>query len=225
MRGFGGFFNKVKTLLTNKDILNQYLDHVTFVAVAGMCFPIYTIVRMHMKAPDISPLAKHKYALIGDNTITTKVEQEIRRKLGDPEKPLFFMKWRYTEIEKIESEEQFENLQKEEKPITLYLCTSSNTDLKSNKFFLPNIANGLPSTITKVNIVVMKRTEDNEDTINKCITSLEARSDINSKFDDTPVLHFTPQVNKDTEIQYEIFLLTIAVYILAAFIFVIRKKV
>ncbi|VDI83948.1 Hypothetical predicted protein, partial [Mytilus galloprovincialis] len=203
MRGIGVFYNKVKQLLlTNRDKVDRYIDHMTLMAVAGVCYPIYTIGRMHMKTKEDSPLTKQKYALIGDKTITDKVEQEIRRKLGHPVKPFYLMKWRYTEIEKIESEEQFKKLQNDNKPITLYLCTSSTTDLTSKNVFLPSSTKDLPKSITKLNIIVVERAEDDLETVNKCVTSLDARSDIKALFNNTSVLLFTPDANRDMNIQY-----------------------
>lgn len=226
MRGLREFIKTSQQRLhANKEMFDQFLDHVSIVSIASMCLPVYIIARKHWKTPEQSPLTNRKYVLVGNKTTTEQVEHRIRRKLGEPISPIFLMKWRYTEIEKVGKKEQFEKLKNEKKPITLYLCTSTTNDHSKEEFFLPDNPNDLPSKIEKKSIIVVKKAGDELEEVKTCVQSLCNITGIKAIFNNTNVLEFIPDKNKELDIQSEVALLTIAVYLLAALIFIIRKKV
>lgn len=159
--------------------------------------------------------------LVGNEKITEQVEHRIRRKLGEPIHPLFLMKWRYTEIEKIGKKEQFEKLRNEKKPIALYLCTSTKNVPSNEEFCLPDNTNDLE--IEKKNIIVIKPTGDELEEVNNCVKRLSNISGVQSIFNNTKVLEFIPDNHIDHNIRTEVISITIAVYLIATLVFIVRK--
>lgn len=162
--------------------------------------------------------------MVGKEPFVDQVEHEIRRKLGEPIHPFFLMKSRYTEIEKIRSEEQYEMLKKEKKPITLYLCASAKNDNTAGDFCLRSIDEKMQSKILKKNIILVKGMENTDADVKDCVKSLVNISEIKTLFNNTQVLLLSSKMNNDSDIQYDVALLIMSLYILAASIVYLKRK-
>lgn len=142
--------------------------------------------------------------------------------MGEPIKPIFLLKWYFTAIEKIEKPKQWEKLKSEEKPITFYLCTSAKTDHSKETFFLPRSNNDLPPTTKKRGIIVVKDTDDDHKAVTKSVDSLCKIEGVKQIFGKTKVLQLKTDTSKENDMQAE--LLTIAIYVLAAFSYLFRRR-